>query len=247
MKPNDLKDIGLLESEGKVYLALLRTGQNSAGSLARETKLNRVSAYKVLQSLLDKGLVNYVIKANRREYHACSPKEIERLIQKKKSDIMKLERSMPDLQGLFNETKSKIGTNVYEGVKGAIAIWSNLLGECMEGDEWLAVGEPKSAEIMGGFFKSFNKKLSSKGGKLKIIYNQDAAKLINARKKQPSVEIRVMPSGYITPASLEVVRDNALLVIYDPQIIIIHIKSPEVAKSFKAYFKMLWLTAKPVK
>ena len=77
MKTEDLTNLGLLESEARVYLALLKLGQSSAGKIAKETKLNRNSVYKALHNLLEQGLVSYVIKANTKEYNASNPAQIE--------------------------------------------------------------------------------------------------------------------------------------------------------------------------
>lgn len=241
-----LGGLGLLDSERKVYLALLNLGQSSAGRIAKETKLNRVSVYKALQRLIDKGLVSYVIKANRKEYNAANPKAFERLIDEKQKNLEKIRKDLPSLHTLFEKKKKNAEAEIYEGIKGAKAIWEKLLDECKEKDRWLIMGAPKSAEIFGGYFKKFNKIRARKGTTLKIIYNKDAKMLLHVRKKQPLSEVRVMPKEYITPASLEVFNDHALLVLYEPQIMIFHIQSKEVADSFRSYFTLLWKIAEKI-
>jgi len=244
MKDQNFTKLGFLESEKRVYLALLERGQSSVTKISKEAGLNRVSVYKALHNLTLKGLVAYVIKANNKEYLANSPKVIERLILEKEEEIKELRKEIPDLFNLFNSTKKQFEANIYEGIKGAKAIWENLLEEAKAKDEWLVLGAPKSAEIFGGYFKEFNKKRANKKIKMRIIYNKDAVDLINTRKMQPLTEVRVMPKEYITPTSLEVIGDNALLVIYEPQIMIFHIKNKETSESFKAYFNMLWKIAR---
>ena len=47
-----LQEIGLSNTEAKVYLALLKTGQTTAGPLLRETGLQNSTLHKTLHSLV---------------------------------------------------------------------------------------------------------------------------------------------------------------------------------------------------
>lgn len=246
MEEKQLEKLGLLESESKVYLTLLKEGQNPVGKIAKQTSLNRGSVYKALETLMKKGFVAHVIKANTKEYKASSPEVVEKLIKEKEKELQKIKEQIPSLKKLFGSTKTEIETNIYEGIKGAKAIWENLLDKCKKNDVWLIIGAPKSAEIFGGYFKYFNEMRAKKKIGLKIIYNQEAKSLINVRKKQPLTKVKAMPKKYITPSSIEIVNDNVLIVLYFPQIIIFHIKNTEIAKSFKVYFDMLWNVGKSV-
>ena len=243
MEAKQLEKLGLLESESRVYLALLSLGPSPAGKIAKETKLNRVSVYKALHKLIEIGLVSYVIKANRKEYEAADPSSINKLIAEKEQELEKLRGQLPSLRKLFETTKKAVGTNIYEGIKGAKTIWEELLKECKKGDEWLILGAPKSAAILGGYFRDFNVRRAKKGVRMKIIYNKNATELIKIRKKQPLTKVKVMPEEYITPASIEIVKNRALVVLYEPQILVFAINSKEVADSFRQYFNLLWKIA----
>lgn len=240
MDVKQLEKLGLLESESRVYLALVKLGPSSTGKIARETKLNRVTVYKALDRLIALGLASSVIKARRKEYVAADPSTIRKLIEKQEHELKKLKEQLPELRKMFEATKKRVEANVYEGIKGAKTIWEELLEECRKGDEWLILGAPKSAAILGGYFKEFNERRAKKGVHMRIIYNKNAIELIKIRMKQPLTDVKVMPEEYITPASVEVVKDRALVVIYEPQLLVFAINSKEVANSFKQYFNLLW-------
>ena len=57
-----LKDVGLTDTEIKVYLALLSLGATSAGKIVEETGVYRKNLYDSLNKLIEKGLVTYVIE-----------------------------------------------------------------------------------------------------------------------------------------------------------------------------------------
>jgi len=239
-----LKEIGYLKSEDLVYIELLQLGKSSAGEIAKKTKLNRVSVYKALDKLIQDGLASYVIEANKRIFKPASPMKIREIINLKKLQLNESEKQIPNLIHLFKEKKEKIQIEVYEGIKGAKTIWEELLEKSKKGDDWLILGAPKSAEILGGYFKDFNKRRAKKQVKMKIIYNKNAIELIKIRKKQPLTEVRIMPKEYITPASIEILNNYSLLVIYEPQIIVFFMRSKEIANSFRNYFELLWKIAK---
>ena len=59
-----LEEIGLANSEIKVYTTLLKTGEIKVGELIKELSLHRSRIYEAINRLTDKGLVSYVIKNN---------------------------------------------------------------------------------------------------------------------------------------------------------------------------------------
>ncbi|MBU0959339.1 MAG: hypothetical protein KKB31_05330 [Nanoarchaeota archaeon] len=240
MKEISLRPLGLLKSEEKTYFALLKLGPSSAGIIARQTGLNRVSVYKALEKLSKSGLVTSVIKSNRKCYESCSPSSIKLLIKEKEDELSLLKNKIPEMTNLFQENNEGVKTKIYKEMKGAKTIWSSLLQEVKNGDEWLIIGAPKSADLFAGYFNEFNKERARKKVSLKIIYNSDAKDLREEREKQKLVSVRVMPKEYVTPASIEIVRDNVLIVLYEPEIIVFHMKDIHIAKSFKVYFDLLW-------
>ncbi|MCX6707905.1 MAG: hypothetical protein NT001_07290 [Candidatus Woesearchaeota archaeon] len=244
MQKEQLQKLGLLESESKVYLALLNLGSTSAGKIAKETELNRVSVYKALENLSKKGLVSHAIKANIKYFEAVNPAALGDLIEEKKKQLDEIKKQVPLLEDIYKGTKKKIESNIYEGAKGAKALWENWLKEMRKGDEWLILGAPKHAEIFGGYFEEFNKRRARKGIYMRLIYNQDATSLIKIREKQPLTKVALMSKEYVTPASIEIINDHIAIVVYEPEIIIFTINSKEVAHSFKQYFELLWKIAK---
>ena len=89
-----LEELGLSEAEAKVYLALLETGSTLAGPIIKKTALHRGTTYQILQRLIEKGLVSYVIKSGKRYFEATDPKHFKTLLKEKEESSM---RSSPRL------------------------------------------------------------------------------------------------------------------------------------------------------
>src|SRR3989338_5886077 len=62
---------GLTGNEAKVYVELLKIGESSANEIAKNIGMDRTLAYTVLNNLIEKGQVNYVIKKGKKIF-SCS-------------------------------------------------------------------------------------------------------------------------------------------------------------------------------
>src|SRR3989338_10227689 len=78
-----LMEIGLSREEIKVYLTMLNLGSNLASKISEETKINRSHIYQLLERLISKGFVGYVIKENRKYFSAVNPEKIIDIIKEK--------------------------------------------------------------------------------------------------------------------------------------------------------------------
>ena len=70
MDKQQLINIGLSNNEVDIYLSLLESGQSLVGEITKKTKINRTHIYDRLQKLINKGLVSYIIKNNRKYFYA---------------------------------------------------------------------------------------------------------------------------------------------------------------------------------
>ena len=82
-----LKDVGLVDDEIKIYLALLKSGSSLASRLSEETKINRSHVYQLLERLIVKGFVSYVIRENRKYFSSVSPLKIVEIIQEREQRL----------------------------------------------------------------------------------------------------------------------------------------------------------------
>src|SRR3989344_3939777 len=87
MEIQKLKEIGLTDSEAKVYLTLLKIGQVTAGALTKETKLHKSRVYECLNRLIDKGLVSFVVKDFAKYFSATHPERLISYLDEKKKHI----------------------------------------------------------------------------------------------------------------------------------------------------------------
>ena len=119
-----LKELGLSGGEVKVYLALLKLGETSVSKLTKETGQHRTTIYDFLEHLLQRGLVNYVVKSGVKYYKVADP---DKLIEYLKEKEEKLKQILPELKQLAKVPTGEVNVEVYSGVEGFKSVLNDRL------------------------------------------------------------------------------------------------------------------------
>ncbi len=241
-----LQGLEYSKSEAAVYVALLAHGPTSVGIIAKEAKISRIAVYDALKKLTHNGLVSYTLQIKKRVFRASHPSKIKALLEEKKKRITQDIETIPEMISLFQTAQHETSVSVYQGIEGLKVLFGECLSELKKGDEWLVLGVPQKAELLGGFFKDFNERRGNKKIKLKILFNKKATELIKIRKRQSFSEVRIMPEDYSTPASLDIVLDRVIITLYSTPFVCFSLVNKEVAHSFRQYFSLIWNKSRKV-
>ena len=111
MMISELMELGLTNGEAKVYLSLLKLGYSKVGSIVKDCRVSYSKVYDVLERLILKGLVSYVLIGNIKHFNAVEPYRLQDYIQKKEEKIKlqkdKVSKIIPDLVSIVNKKKKK--------------------------------------------------------------------------------------------------------------------------------------------
>lgn len=240
-----LIDSGLNKNEAKVYLALLRYGGASAGLIAKESKVYRTNVYDALESLIQKGLVTYILKSKKKYFQAVEPVRIKEILSSKVERFEEV--LLPKLYSIsVKARKDRPTTQIYEGIGGIKAITEDML---KERKEVLTFGIPKDvSKKMENFVSIYHKRRI----KLRIwqyhIYNESAKNRIEYLNSLPYTRAAYLPKEYDSPATTTIYGDKVAIFIWSENPLGILIEDKRMAKSYRNYFKLLWkLTYKSIK
>jgi HTH-type transcriptional regulator, sugar sensing transcriptional regulator len=233
-----LKDIGLTNSEISVYFALLEIGSSTTGPIVKKANIAHGKAYLVLDKLVMKGLVTYIIRNGRKHYQAKDP---ERLLDYLKEKENQLQKILPRLKKQYEEEKYTPIAEVYEGEKGWKSLYEWSLKESKPGETILVLGVPRKAlDRYLEYIHDWNKRRIKMGIKMEIIYNQDCREEGRKRKKLPLTKVKFMESAFETPAWIYIFQDYVVNINVHGTPICFLIKSKESAESYKKYFEIMW-------
>jgi sugar-specific transcriptional regulator TrmB len=123
--------VGLSEKEALIYASLITLGGAFPSQIAQQAKLNRTTVYKILLGLSIKGLVNEIKKKNKIFYQVEKPEKLLRYVKSQATlahdRIEKVEKLIPDFEGLFAAFIDKPKIRYFEGLEGILSIYEDQI------------------------------------------------------------------------------------------------------------------------
>lgn len=240
-----LVELGLSKNEAKIYLFLLKNPHITTGPIIKETGIANSRVYESLNSLINKGLVSYVIQKDGKYFDASPP---EKFIEKEEERRKKINSLIPDLRRLKINKELKTNTAVFEGFEGFKTAFKKIIDDCPKEETIYILGfseQPYATESLRTFLKNMNLKSAEKKQKLKILMDNSSKKTFGKdREKEKYSEIRYMPKGYISPSAIDIFQDSVYIFLWEEKPYVFMIKNKRIAESFKQYFNFLWNLAK---
>jgi HTH-type transcriptional regulator, sugar sensing transcriptional regulator len=240
-----LEKIGLAGNEVKIYISLLELGSALAGEITKKSGVNRTNVYDALDRLLEKGLVSYVIKNNRKHFEATEPERIIKYLEEKENNIKREKRLVnsiiPELAVKRKFSEEPQDATIFEGKNGIKSIAEDVL---RTKEELFAFGaEGRFVEQFTHYAKQWHLRRKLLKIPVKIIYNE---KLRNkkAKAKFPILEMKFNSKMHDTPATTWIYGDKVAIVVWSTKPVATLIRSKEVANSYKQFFDILWKTSK---
>ncbi|MBI2675328.1 MAG: hypothetical protein HYX24_02635 [Candidatus Aenigmarchaeota archaeon] len=242
-----LRKIGLTESEIKVYLTLLDLGSSATGQIIRKSGLHSSRTYECLEKLQLKGLVSFVVKANKKYFEAASPERIMDFMNERQEEIEIVKKEVKDIIPELNARK-KFGkpvqeATIYSGYKGMKSILENMLEELKSGGEYYVFGaDGGMRDVLGFYFKVYQKKKYKYNIRSKVIFGERARN--TQLLKEYIGEAKFVAAEYSSPTDTFIYGDNIVLFIWNekPPFAVL-IRNRSTAESYKNYFHLLWKAA----
>ena len=238
-----LSRFGLSPTAARVYLALLELGKGTADTIAKRSKSYKANVYDALEKLQEVGLSSYLYEENRKIFIPTNPQKIPSLLddleEKKKEEFTELRQEiftfMPLLQAKYGEVKEKELFEVYRGRKAYKALITEILQE--KPKVWKGFG---NLQVQESFPVEFQKWFKN----IEICLFSTKTKEVIQRAKEASettkVEIKWLPKEIYMPIVWVVFGQNVLIILYQPDIVIMRIKSDQIVKTFSSQFEYFW-------
>ena len=247
MDTKPLEEIGLTDSEIKVYMALLKLGQTTAGPIVDEAKVTRSKIYDILERLKNKGLVGYITKESTKYFSAADPHNILHYLEKKEEEIQEekesIKKILPQLLLQYTAGEEKKIAEIFVGMKGMENAFNVLVNEFDSKEPYYAFGAGKGEDVekIQLFFDRLHKKRIEEKVRSYIIFNETSRGLFKSQKRSRLVEAKYLIQS--TPAAINIYKDYTIIALLTKEPITFLIKNKEVSDSFREYFKIMWKLA----
>ncbi len=241
--------LGLTKGETKVYLALNKLGESSIGPIGKESKVSKSKMYDILDKLINKGLVGYIVKESTKYFIPNDPHMLIDYINTKKQELNTTQQAitdlLPQLLAERNSTEKKPIAEIYAGWRAIKVIRDELMTTYKSGQAFLTMGCPKAAnDILEGYFLEFHQRRLKNNIGMKIIYNADARKYGILRTKMKNTYVRYLPTQFPSPHWIDIFPQAVLFVMVLQSPLAFVVRDKELANSFRSYFDIMWKNSK---
>src|SRR3989339_1139143 len=246
MDTQTLKQFGLSDKEAAVYAVLLTMGPSVVSEIASRSKINRTTAYDILESLVGYGLVSYVSEKKKKHYVAENPDLLVSYLEKKSKEFsQKAEEAkniLPELKSAYNLIPQKPKVKYYEGEEGIIAMYEDSLTSRTEILSWLDTNQ--TAEFDEEYFRQYYKRRAAKDIHIKGIVNEGPySRVTEERNKEEKRELRIIPQELMNVVPESYIYDNKVSFMSLKEKFGVMIESKDIAEAQRAIYKLAWRAA----
>lgn len=244
-----LVNFGLSEKEAKIYLALLELEMATVFEVAKQSGINRSSAYVVLETLKKKGFVGISDDKKVRNYIAASPETLlhsaKAAAKKQEETKTGIESIIPELKALHKGTKRRPIVKIFEGENAAREVYLSTLSS--NSKELRTFANPINIfKRIPDFVEAYDKERAKRGIKMFMINpaTKEVVEMYKHVKPEEPFECMLIPEDKFKFSSdMGIVGNNVTLISPKDNFGII-IESKEIADMLKNSFDLAWEEAK---
>ncbi len=228
-----LTQAGLAGNEAKTYLELLKSKELTANELSKRVSMDRTLTYSVLNHLIERGLISYIIKQNKKFFKAEKP---ENLLNKLKEKEIFVKDLISELNKIQKETTIPYEIKIFEGKEGL----RNLINLILK---------YKKVDSFGGTGRAYNLLYEIQANLKKPNKKVILGRIIFPKKfkeheitKYPQIQSRYLELE--SEATTTIFGDYVSIHLAKEKPLIILIKNKNIAESYRNHFEILWKIAK---
>ncbi|MFA5953043.1 MAG: helix-turn-helix domain-containing protein [Candidatus Pacearchaeota archaeon] len=228
-----LTQAGLTRNESKVYLELLKSEELTANELSKKISIDRTLTYTLLNSLIEKGLISYIIKQNKKFFKAEKPENLLNPLKEKEVFVTDL---ISELNKIQKEVAIPYEIKVFEGKEGLRNLMNLII-------------KHKKVDSFGGTGRAYDL-LYEMQATIKNLNRKELLGRIIFSEKFKSHEIKNYPQiqskslKLDSEATTTIFGDYVSIHIAKEKPLIILIKNKNIAESYRNHFELLWKIAK---
>ncbi len=231
-----LQELGLNRRESICYIALLELGSSKVGEILKKTEIPSSKIYEILDKLIKRGLVSYVIKNNIKHYQASDPNILINYIEEKKKKVQEIVPILISKQKL----SKKQNVEIFEGQKAIFSLLTNLIENAKPKELYLvfSINEENKNEQANLFFRNITLRRKDKRLDVRLLKN------IKSYKREKHTKLKMKYTDFILPQGITIFRNYAILLSWIDYPIAIKIESEIYANQLRDFFLDLWKIAK---
>lgn len=240
-----LRELGLTDGEIRVYLALVELGSVTVGPIIDRAQVSSSKVYVILEKLIQKGLVHYIVKEKTKYFQASQPVSLIDYADLKEKRIKETKQALQEvvgeIQALQDVKKEVEEAKIYRGYKALKTAWMEAIKTIPAQGEYyfMSVGYGDDPYLKR-FFENVAGELKKRKIKIRGIANMKEKKLYQRDYERLGYEMRY--TKIVWPSDLSVAGNCLLLLVWDKKEPVVYsLHSQTLVRSYLQFLKAIWL------
>ena len=231
-----LESFGISSKEAKVLYSCMQSEGISASNIAKKTGIERTNVYKILESLVSKGLVSTYKLENVTRYRSLEP---DNLLELLKDNIKKFEKNISTFKQIYSDKTHAPKVELFAGRTSMRRVIASIINKNLP---YCAFGGVEQA-YRQNYFENIPSGLLAQERKVsgRIILSPDEKTIILSNE-----EYRI--ASHPLPKNICIVINGEIVVIlnWGEYCNAIIITDKKIANDYLILFDGLWIQAKKV-
>ena len=241
---SELLAVGLTENEAKVYIGLLRIGQNSVSTIISEAEISSGKIYETLDKLHKKGLVSVSTINGVKQFQSTEPQSLINYIEEQKKELNEKEETLkkiiPKLTTL--QPQQKYTTELLIGTRSIKPLLIKLLNKVEKTFLAMGIRGTKEEKYNSFWWHITKEEIEDKNKKTKYLFVENTSKYYKKHEFLKNVETKTILT--VSPNAIDIIDNHVLIFSYEEkELHCVHIHNPAIATSFRSFFESLWNVA----
>ncbi len=247
-----LVSFGLTPNQVKLYLFFLHEGELLAAEAARRLKLDKSSAYRAVDQLVEQGLLVVNPRKRGSTYLAANPEILEHLADQR---LAQLTRQKDQIGGLIEKLKQETHSRqrkTYIKVETGSAAYYQMMEASLRSEEKLIREKfPFSSRVYSGnenhlaYLQDYIKRRVARKINIRQLYDRTSAKVGSPVMKNDQAmlkEVRLLPEDVEEENFFRIYDDTVVIISRDEanDFIVMTLQDKFVAGLMKSLFDFIW-------
>lgn len=240
--------LGLDEKEVKVLMGVIRFGSQPASIIAKNTKLDRTTTYRLLKQLCDRKILAHSKKNGITVFYLKKVSDIETYLNSQKKKINELsseyKKIVPELMSLQGSVQEAPKMQIYEGHSQLETFYSDIVNRAIEQNLLLirilgsnTFSQKLERKELGDIIETFKKNMAEKRIEADILIAQGNLTREWISELHNLKDIEKLPAaGGATNVIL--VGDSVFMVSFRDFPVGLRIDHPDIAQTMHFLFDM---------
>jgi sugar-specific transcriptional regulator TrmB len=237
------EEIGLSPNEAKIYETLLSAGEIGVAEISLKANVHRRNVYDALNRLVEKGLVFRIFQKGEHQFRSVTPDKLAEVLEVKQQNLSKI---LPDLRKLHQSKPLQEAAFIYKGKEG-YKNYLRDLARVAEDTYFLgAKGLWFTPWVEKQYLADYQAAMKRKNKKYFTLYDHRVKEKLPQAFKNVGGEYKILPKKYSAPGVTDVFGDYVVTFTsvdvgnVGEDVSIFIMINPELAETYRTWFKMLW-------